>query len=245
MFICCSVVCFLHFLLPINSTVLCVNTDSLTSKNFMSQAPSTPTHMGQRVSDNHQVSIPAYLGPCNNFHSLHAFRGEVEENVEEETRRSGLSTLDALRALKGKAEAARAKTDEHPVDDTPPLWLPVTSSSSSASSLSASTVETRLEEFMARAEAVVSELKTEKLRRYYESEAKLKKQGSQLLAQQQRFNAPMNSSIATAATSMDAAAGGGEGVGGDGKLLVEATDNSFVLLSGEAKIAMHQLFMDR
>jgi hypothetical protein len=172
------------------------------------RSPSNRGRVEARIGENYQVDIPERLGL------------EDEAPVESATEGVGATTR----------RSAQSAASTSVVDTSQPLWAP------QSALVEEDSVEQalRVADYLARAEDVVARLKAEKLKKHFQSEAKLQKQGALLLAQQQRFSGGAQAGAAVATPDK-----------AGGKLPVEATDNSIVLLSGEARIVMHQALMER
>jgi hypothetical protein len=201
------IIYFTVFFSQINSDSI-DSSDSFTATEFMHQrSPSNRGRVEARIGENYQVDVPERL--------------ELEDEVV-------TSSTEVVGATTRRSAQSAASASA--VDTSQPLWAPQSALAEEESTEQAH----RMAEYLARAEDVVAQLKAEKLRKHFQSEAKLQKQGALLLAQQQRFSSGGQS--AAAAVTPNAAAG---------KLPVEATDNSIVLLSGEARIVIHQALMER
>lgn len=177
------------------------------------------------------------------MHRSPTHRGRVEPRIGEHYQVTALPecveiTTETMSAVTSTRRSRSANMSNR-VDTSSAIWQAASALASTGTSSSEQEAETmasaeRLQEvaeYLQRADALVAELKTEKLKSYFEQQAKVVKQGALLTAQQQRFTG--RPSLGIAALGQD-----------ESKLPVDSMDATLVVASGEVPVVVHQTLMD-
>jgi hypothetical protein len=212
-------------------------TGSFSAQDFMHKSP-TAKGREERIGSSFQAEIPVFQGTVAPVKLAAATGPAVSASTtwnphSQSSSSSSSGAINANHANQASATAAAAAKAVK-VDTSKPMWMPPPARNVNEGLWK----ETRMASYMVRAHEMIEQTRADMLRRYFESETATAKLNGLTVTQQQKAGG----SVVTVTTTATADAPGATGAS---KPAVEATDNSFVLLSGEYKIAIYQTFMER